>query len=247
VLVALVLVLTAVWPAAWAGAQDDDGPAMEELLPDDGGGGDGGGDGGGGGEQLPPEAPAEIDAVIGQVAEPVAAAAENNAAAQFLIALLGKIADLQNRFGNAAPPGEAIPHVVLTQIADELHQFLEPYARQICDNELVLPGISEQVQAQLSFRWWYPLVPPYFFGWLFGRKSICVNRLLEQATGQLLPPCSIAIGHFETWYTSQRPSTFRSYNDAQADSIAYLMGQGVPYAIAWQIYTVHSTPMCVHN
>lgn len=34
---------------------------------------------------------------------------------------------------------------------------------------------------------------------------------------------------------------------AQADSIAYLIGQGVPYAIAWQIYSVHSTSMCVRN
>jgi hypothetical protein len=38
-----------------------------------------------------------------------------------------------------------------------------------------------------------------------------------------------------------------SYDDAKVDSIAYLIGQGVPYAIAWQIYSVHGTPMCVHN
>lgn len=247
VLVALVLGLTAVWPATRAGAQEpeqqtSDSLPVEEPPPDPDPG-----DGGGGGAELPPEAPAEIQAVIDDVAAPVAAAAENDAAAEFLLALLGKIADLQARFGAAAAPGEVIPFDVLNQIATELRNFLEPYARQICDNKLVLPGISEEVQARLSFRWWYPLVPPYFFVWLFGRKSICVNRLLDEATSQLLPPCTIAIGHFETFWTSQRPRTFRSYDDAQADSIAYLIGQGVPYAIAWQIYTVHDTPMCVHN
>ncbi|MGH9290351.1 MAG: hypothetical protein ACRD0V_19000 [Acidimicrobiales bacterium] len=247
VLVALVLGLTSVWPATRAGAQEperqtSDSLPVEEPPPDPDPG-----DGGGGGAELPPEAPAEIQAVIDDVAAPVAAAAESDAAAEFLRALLVKIADLQARFGAAATPGEVIPFDVLNQIATELRNFLEPYARQICDNKLVLPGISEEVQARLSFRWWYPLVPPYFFGWLFGRKSICVNRLLDEATTQLLPPCAIAIGHFETFWTSQRPRTFRSYDDAQADSIAYLIGQGVPYAIAWQIYTVHGTPMCVHN
>ena len=263
VLIALVLVLTSVWPATLAGAQElEEERPSDSVLPDepspdpgapspdpgapppDPGGGD---DGGGVGDELPPEAPAEIQAVIDDVAAPPAAAAENDAAAEFLLAVFAKVAELQARFGGAVGPGEVIPFGVLNQIEAELRSFLEPYARQICDNKLVLPGISEQVQARLAFRWWYPFVPPYFFGWLFGRKSICVNRLLDEATGQLLPPCTIALGHFEPFWSSQRPRTFRSYDEAQADSIAYLIGQGVPYAIAWQIYSVHSTSMCVHN
>ncbi len=111
----------------------------------------------------------------------------------------------------------------------------------------MLPGISEQVQQRLAFRWWYPLVPPVFFGWLFGRKGICVDRLLEQATGQLLPPCAIARGQYDTFWVSQRPQTFRTYDEAKADSIAYLIGRGVPYATAYQIYTVQSTLLCVHD
>jgi hypothetical protein len=267
VLLASVVVLTSVWPATLAGAQEleeetpSDSVAPEEPSPDPGvpspdpdvppdpgvpppDPGDGGG---GAGDQLPPEAAGEIQAVIDDVAAPPAAAAENDAAAEFLRAVFAKVGELQARFGGAVGPGEVIPFAVLNQIEAELRSFLEPYARQICDNKLVLPGISEEVQARLAFRWWYPLVPPYFFGWLFGRKSICVNRLLDEATGQLLPPCTIALGHFETFWSSQRPQTFRSYDDAKADSIAYLMGQGVPYAIAWQIYSVHGTPMCVHN
>ena len=275
VLIALVLVLTSVWPATLAGAQEleearySDSVLPEEPPPDPGAPApdpgiappdpgtpppdpgapppDPGDGGGGGGDQLPPEAPAEIQAVIDDVAAAPAAAAENDAAAEFLRAVFAKVADLQARFGGAVGPGEVIPFDVLNQIDAELRSFLEPYARQICDNKLVLPGISEEVQARLAFRWWYALVPPYFFGWLFGRKSICVNRLLDEVTGQLLPPCTIALGRFETFWSSQRPRTFRSYDEAKADSIAYLIGQGVPYAIAWQIYSVHGTPMCVHN
>ncbi len=147
---------------------------------------------------------------------------------EFIQAVFAKVGELRARFGNAAPPGEGIPHVVVTQIDTELRDFLRPYARQICDNTLVLPGISEQVQEQLSFRWWYPLVPPYFFGWLFNRKSICTDRVVDEASRVLPSACEIALGHSETWYTSQRPSTFRSYSDAEADSIAYLMGSGRP-------------------
>ncbi len=42
VFVALVLVLTAVWPMTWAGVEDEyDDPELELLPPDDGGGGGG--------------------------------------------------------------------------------------------------------------------------------------------------------------------------------------------------------------
>lgn len=217
-----------------------------------GGSGDDGGGGSGGGEELPPEAYDEIQAVIDDVAEPVAASAENDAAHQFLVALLLKIADLQVRFGHAAPSGELIPHQVLDQIASELTAFLEPYARQICDNKLVLPGISEEVQARLAFRWWYPLVPPVFFVWLFGRKSICVSRLLERALHELITPCAIALGHFETFWVAVHgvnggPNLFRSYDAARAADVAYLMSVGVPYAFAMQIADGSARSECVHN
>jgi hypothetical protein len=63
--------------------------------------------------------------------------------------------------------------------------------------------VSEQVQAALAFRPWYLLVPPYFFGWLFFRKSVCVNRLLDQARAQLpiLQSCVIANGSMQSkWW-----------------------------------------------
>ena len=184
VLIALVLVLTSVWPATLAGAQEleearySDSVLPEEPPPDPGAPApdpgiappdpgtpppdpgapppDPGDGGGGGGDQLPPEAPAEIQAVIDDVAAAPAAAAENDAAAEFLRAVFAKVADLQARFGGAVGPGEVIPFDVLNQIDAELRSFLEPYARQICDNKLVLPGISEEVQAQAGV----PLVVP---------------------------------------------------------------------------------------
>ena len=69
----------------------------------------------------------------------------------------------------------------------------------------------------------------------------------QQLAGRLVEE-SVDADRFATEQPPEEgPQTFRSYDDAKADSIAYLIGQGVPYAIAWQIYSVHGTPMCVHN
>jgi len=252
----LAVAVSVVGTVSPAGARAAQPPQDEPALlppPDEGGGGgdDGGGGGGGGGGELPPEAQAEIQAVIDEVAEPVAAAAEQTAEQRFIEAVLLKVADLQSRFGNSAPSGELIPHDVLNQIASELNAFLEPYARQICDGELVLPGISEEVQARLAFRWWYPLVPPVFFTWLFGRKSICVSRLLDRALHELLVPCAIARGHFETFWVAIHGATggnlFRSYDAARSADVAYLMSVGVPYAFAMQIGDGSARSECVHD
>jgi hypothetical protein len=247
VLVTLALLATVLGPAFPAEA-DANGAANARrvALPppgDDDPPGDDGGDG------LPPGAAEEIDAVIAEVAEPVAAQAESDAAGDFFAAVLLKVADLQARFGNVVGPGEVIPFTVLATIENEMRSFLEPYAHQICDNRLVLPGISEEVQRRLAFRWWYPFVPLYFFGWLFFRKSICANRFIDEAISQFLYPCTIARGHNDTrWTHEMSGDLFLSYSDAATDFLRLLIESGHPSPYEYfERHPPGSVLVCIHD
>jgi hypothetical protein len=247
VLVAVVLVLSVTVTGATVVGALPPPDAEPELPPDDGGGGGGGGGGEDGGDvtELPAEAQAEVQAV----AEPLAAAAEEDAAQQFFVAVLLKIADLQARYGDSAPSGELVPFSVLDAIAGEVTDFLHPYALQICKNELVIDGISQEVQAALGFRWWYSLVPPYLIGWIFFRHSKCANELVDRALHMILVPCAIARGHFADMWVAVHASSgfFRSYEAARAADLTYLLGQGIPYGFAAQIADASRRLECVHD
>jgi hypothetical protein len=245
VLALLATVFGTVLPAGAAGALPPPGeeqPADPGTPPDDGDEGDDG-------DGLPPDAPAEIDAVIAEIAEPLAVAAENDAATEFFVAVLLKIADLQARFGSVVGPGQVVPFGVLGDVERELRAFLEPYAPRICDSKLVLPGISEEVQAQLAFRWWYPFVPPYFFGWLFGRKSICASRLIDEAISRFLYPCTIVRGHNAEWWTHEMAADlFASSGEAGTDFLQKLIESGHPSP--YEYYERHPpwpVLVCVHD
>lgn len=237
-----------------AQTQEEDLPATEEAPPGD----EPPGDPGSG--EPPPEVVEDVNAAVEAVAEPVAAAEEQTAEQQFIIAVLLKLADLKNRYGNAAAAGQIVPFSVLDAIDSELTAFLRPYAQQLCDQTLVLTGdlagISEEIRERMRFKAWYILVPPALIGWLFFRKSICVNRLLEQvlAAGSPLNACAVANGHYELRWSSIRPQLFGSQSEAVNDSYRYLHETGqlpmsqAEWATRWQ--TIQQPPanwFCLHD
>jgi hypothetical protein len=256
------------WVQPAQAQEEDPSPGWDQPLPDDGSSpppdqpppneaapGDDGSSG-----DPPPEVVADVQATIEEVAGPIAAAEEQTAEQQFIIAVLLKVADLKGRYGNTAGPGEVIPSNILAAIDNELTDFLRPYADQLCRGTLVLTGdlssISDEIAQRLRFRAWYLLVTPALVIWLFFRISMCVNRLLDQvlANGSPLAPCAIANGHYELRWTSIRPQLFRSQSEAVSDSYRYLHETGqlpmsqAAWATRWQ--SVEQPPaswFCFHD
>jgi hypothetical protein len=177
-------------------------------------------------DEVPAEVMAELDTAW--------TAAENDAATQFTISFLLKIAELQNRFRPQTNPGDQISQGILDQIEAELRDFLGQYDQALCEKELVVPGITEKI----NFPWWSAIPPLLWF-----RIGACKERLANEAV-RLLQPCSIAGGWWGQTYTSMRGRTFANYSEAQRDGAEHLMGQGVPYAMAMQIATVTTTYWC---
>jgi hypothetical protein len=190
------------WVSPVAAQVDQPPPGEEQLAPD-------------GQEQLAPESEGEpppdgeptaeemqeIQATVEATVNEAAAGPEQDAASAFLTALFMKLAELQNRYGNAAGPGERIPQSALDGISWELRTWLEPYARQMCDGKLVLDGISDQIAERIRVRTWMYFVPPILLIFLGVRKGVCVKRLLDSAPAFLPAPCALAKGHDAAdWY-----------------------------------------------